>query len=74
VLDDLLQDQVAKMEQDGLSRGYINEILKAVRSWLNYSVIDMKRKINIANRDVTPTLHNDTAPKLEELHTILMHT
>jgi len=72
-LEELLQDHVASMEKDESSPGYIDGMLKAVRSWLNYNEIELKRKINIANRDATPTLENERVPTLEELQTILFH-
>jgi len=61
------------MERDGSSAGYIDGILKAVRSWLSHNEIELKRKIKIANRDATPTLQNERVPTLEELRTILLH-
>ncbi len=72
-LEDLLQDHVTMMERNGSSPGYIDGILKSVRSWLNHNEIEVKRKINVANRDATPTLENERVPTLEELRTILLH-
>lgn len=72
-LEDLLQDHVTMMERNGSSPGYIDGILKSVRSWLNHNEVEIKRKINVANRDATPTLENERVPTLEELRTILLH-
>ena len=72
-LEDLVQDHVAMMEKNGSSPGYIDGALKAIRSWLNHNEVEVKRRINIANRDATPTLQNERVPTLEELRTILLH-
>ena len=72
-LEDLLQDHVAMMERNGSSPGYIDGMLKSIRSWLGHNEIELKRKINIANRDATPTLDNERVPTLEELRTIQLH-
>lgn len=72
-LEDLLQDHITTMEKGGASPGYIDGILKAVRSWLSRNEIELKRKIKIANRGATPTLQNERVPTLEELRTILLH-
>ena len=44
---DSLEDLVAKLEAEKKSPGYIIGLLKAVRSWLRYNDITLKRKIKI---------------------------
>ena len=72
-LEDMLQDHISSMEKNGSSPGYIDCVLKAIRSWLNHNEVELKRRIKIANRDATPTLQDERVPTLEELWTILLH-
>ncbi|MDE1863321.1 MAG: hypothetical protein KGI33_10475 [Thaumarchaeota archaeon] len=70
-LDDLLHDHVAELESKKHAPSYIDDVLKAVRSWLSYNYIELKRKIKIANADVAVTLQNEQIPSKKELKEIL---
>jgi integrase len=73
-LEDLVQDHTTKMEMENKSPGYIEGILKSVRSWLLHNEIELKRRIKISNRGATPTLEDERVPNKEELKTLLMYS
>lgn len=72
-VEDLLSDFVGKLLKDGKSPGYVENYLKAVRSWLEYNEIRLVRKIRIGNRGATPTIDDERVPTPEELRTILCY-
>src|SRR4030043_1227071 len=49
-VEDLLSDFVGKLLKEGKSPGYIENYLKAVRSWLEYNEIKLIRRIKIGDR------------------------
>lgn len=72
-LEDLLEDYVTTLENEGKAPGYITGILKAVKSWLSHNEIEIGRKIKVSNPDSTPSLENERVPEKEELRGILMN-
>jgi len=64
---DFLEDMVAGLEAERKSPGYIQGILKVVKSWLKYNDIILTRKIKISNSTATPTIENEQVPSQEEL-------
>ena len=72
-VEDMLCDFVAKLQRDGKSPGYIENYLKAVRSWLDYNEVRLVRRIKIGNRNATPTIESERVPTKEELRTILYY-
>ena len=72
-LEDLVQDHVTWMEDEGYSPGYVEGVLKSVRSWLVHNEVELKRKIKISNSGATPTLEDEKVPEKRELKTILMY-
>ncbi|MCP8308969.1 MAG: site-specific integrase, partial [archaeon] len=64
---DSLEDMVARLESEKKSPGYIQGILKVVKSWLKYNDITLTRKIKISNSTATPTIENEQVPSQEEL-------
>lgn len=72
-LEDLLQDHVTWMEDEGYAPGYVEGVLKGVRSWLVHNEVELKRKIKISNSGATPTLEDERVPEKRELKTILMY-
>jgi len=72
-VEDLLSDFVGKLLKEGKSPGYVENYLKAVRSWLEYNEIRLVRKIRIGNREATPTIDDERVPTREELRTILCY-
>lgn len=73
-VEDLLCDFVARLEGDGRSPGYIENYLKAVKSWLDYNEIRLVRRIKIGNRNLTPTIEDERVPIPKELRTILYYS
>lgn len=49
-------DYVSMMEREGHAGSYIKSTVKAVKSWLSHSGIEIHRKIKIKGADDTPTL------------------
>ena len=72
-LEDLIQDHITKMESEGKSPGYVEGILKALKSWLVHNEVELKRKLQISNRGATPTIEEERVPEKTELKTILMY-
>jgi len=64
-------DFVSKLHRDGKSPGYIENYLKAVRSWLEFNGIKLMRKIKIGNRNETPSIAEERVPTRSELRQIL---
>ncbi|MGH9993475.1 MAG: site-specific integrase [Nitrososphaera sp.] len=63
----LLQDHIAWMEEKENAPGYIRNTLTAVRSWLNHSDIQVRRRLKVADADSTPTLEEERVPEGAEL-------
>jgi integrase len=70
-VEDLLMDFISELHKDKYSPGYIENYLKAVRSWLEFNEIILVRKIKVGNRDRTPTLEDERVPTKEELGQIM---
>lgn len=70
-LEDLLHDHISKLESEQYAPSYIEDILKALKSWLSYNYIDLKRRIKIANADIPVTLQDEEVPSKQELKDIL---
>jgi len=70
-VEDLLMDFVAELHKDKYSPGYIENYLKAVKSWLEFNEIILVRKITVGNRDRTPTLEDERVPTNDELGQIM---
>jgi len=72
-VEDLIEDHITKMETENKSPGYVEGVLKAVKSWLIHNEVELKRRIKISNRGATPTLENERVPEKEELKTLFMY-
>jgi integrase len=72
-VEDIVCDFVAKLGREGKSPGYIENYLKAIRSWLDYNEIRLVRKIKIGNRNVTPSIADERIPTKDELATIFFY-
>ncbi|MGQ9469459.1 MAG: site-specific integrase [Nitrososphaerales archaeon] len=68
---DSLEDLVTRLESEGKSPGYVQGILKAIKSWLRYNGITLARRIKIRNSTATPTIESEQVPSQEELARIL---
>jgi hypothetical protein len=68
---DMLEDMVAELEDEGRAPGYIEDLMKTIKSWLRYHDITLTRRIKIKNPTATPTIENEQIPSQEELARIL---
>lgn len=64
---DLIEDHITQMEEKEYSPGYVEDIVKAVKSWLRHYDIEIKRKLRITNIKGTPTLENERVPDANEM-------
>ena len=69
--EDLLLDYVSFLEKTGYAPSYIEDILKALRSWLSFNYVKLVRKIKIKNADIPITLENEEIPSKAKLREIL---
>jgi hypothetical protein len=72
-VEDLLSDFMSKLHREGKAPGYMENYLKAVRSWLTYHDVRLVRRITIGNRHVTPTIADERVPTRDELRAILTY-
>lgn len=72
-VEDILSDFVARLEGEGKAPGYVENYLKAVRSWLDYNEVRLMRKIRLSNRGATPSIEEERVPTRDELRTILYY-
>ena len=70
-VEDLLLDYVSFLEKSGYAPSYIEDILKALRSWLSFNYVKLVRKIKIKNADIPVTLENEEIPSKAKLREIL---
>ena len=69
--ENTLLDHVSWMEEKGYAPGYTKGMLAAVKSWLEYNHIEIKRKIKIANLDVPVSIQDEKVPDKGQLKKIL---
>lgn len=72
-VEDLLMDYVTELHRKKLSPGYMENYLKAVKSWMSFNGIELVRKIKIGNSGATPTLEDERVPTREELRQLLLY-
>jgi len=70
-VEDLLLDYVSFLEKSAYAPSYIEDILKALRSWLSFNYVKLVRKIKIKNADIPITLENEEIPSKTKLREIL---
>lgn len=70
-VEDLLLDYVSFLEKKGYAPSYIEDILKALRSWLSFNYVKLVRKIKIKNADIPVTLENEEIPSKSKLGDVL---
>jgi ribosomal protein S13 len=66
-----LNDLISEMEIKGRTGGYIQSTLKAIKSWLSFNGIDIRRKLKVRGANDTPTLRENqpiTASLLRQLY------
>ncbi len=69
--ENILLDHVSWMEEKKYAPGYIKGTVTAVKSWLEYNRIEIRRKIRIANMDVPTSIQNETIPDRKQLRKML---
>ncbi len=72
IIYDLLLDAVTEMEKKKFAGSYIVSNLKAVKSWLTFNGIEIKRKIKVRNSQDTPSLRDERVPTQDELKNIFL--
>lgn len=70
-VEDLLMDHVSFLEGKNYAPSYIEDILKALRSWLSFNYVQLMRRIKIKNADIPVTLEDEVIPTQENLRDIL---
>ena len=70
-VEDILFDHISYMESSGMAPGYIENTRKAIKSWLEFNYIELKRKIKIKNATIPITLQDEKIPEKHELQEIL---
>ena len=69
--ENMLLDHVSWMEEKKYAPGYITGMVSAVKSWLDYNHIEIRRKIKVADSDVPVTIQDEKVPDKEQLKKIL---
>ena len=70
-LGDRLLDYIGEKEGT-VSLGYLNSVLKAVRSWLNFYGKPLKTKLTVRLSNSRPTVDGERVPTQDELRRILL--
>jgi len=70
-ITNLLMDYVSVKEKQHAG-SYVKSTLKAVKSWLTYCGVELKRKIKIRGADETPTLREERVPTKDELRRVFL--
>ena len=70
-VENVLLDHVSWMEEKKYAPGYITGIIGAVKSWLEYNHIEIRRKIRIANSDIPIRIQDEKIPDKGQLKTML---
>jgi hypothetical protein len=71
-VENLLLDFTTELSREKMSPGYIENYLKAVRTWLSFNGVELKQRIKIGNRNEQPTIADERVPMKEELRQILL--
>ena len=69
--EDMILDYVTWMESQKYAPGYIEDVVKALKSWLTYNYVDIRRKIKIANARIPVTLEDEQVPTPAQLESIM---
>ena len=70
-IENILLDYVSWMEEQKYAPGYIAGVIGAVKSWLEYNHIEIRRKIKIANSDVPVSIQDEKVPDNKQLKKML---
>ncbi|MBX8642754.1 MAG: site-specific integrase, partial [Thermoplasmata archaeon] len=69
--DNIILDYISKRERKGITGASIKVEIKALKSWLKWNDIEIKRPIRIRNANLTTTLDSEVIPDQEQLRSIL---
>ena len=69
-LSNLIDDYIILCEKRGNAGSYINNTIKAVKSWLVFNGINLPRKIKIRDANISASIKNERIPTQEELKKI----
>ena len=69
-IENILLDHVSWMETQSYAPGYISGVVKAIKSWLDFNHIEIKRKIKITDADVAVRIQDEQIPTQEQLERI----
>ncbi len=69
--EDMILDYVTWMESQKYAPGYIEDVVKALKSWLTYNYVDIRRKIKMANARIPVTLEDEQVPTPAQLESIM---
>jgi len=69
--EDMILDYVTWMESQNYAPGYIEDVVKALKSWLSYNYVDVRRRIRVANARVPVTLDGEQVPTAAQLESIM---
>ncbi len=70
-VENVLLDHVSWMEEKKYAPGYTAGVIGAVKSWLEYNHIEIRRKIKIADSDVPVSIQDEKVPDKEQLKKML---
>ena len=69
--ENILLDHVSWMEEKKYAPGYITGMMIAIKSWLEYNHVEIRRKIRIKNSDVPVSIENERIPDAGQLRKML---
>jgi hypothetical protein len=70
-VEDHLMDFVSQQMRDGKSPSYVENYVKAVRTWLEFNDVKLVRRIKIGGTTRTSTIDDERVPTRDELRQIL---
>lgn len=70
-VEDMILDYITWMESQKYAPGYIEDVVKALKSWLTYNYVDIRRRIKIANARIPVTLEDEQVPTPAQLESIM---
>ena len=70
-VENILLDHVSWMEKQGYAPGYSAGMIKAIKSWLEYNHVEIKRKIKVKDADVPVSIQDEQIPERGQLADIL---
>src|SRR5439155_19647328 len=68
---DFLLDMVDELEKEGRSGSYIANLVKAVKSWLDFNDVQVVKKIRITGRGQLTRTADEKPPRPEEFRSVL---